>query len=116
MPAMWESVFAPLRGVWVRDAVDLVVPAGGITLEGAGLVFSALKPAHAGRGDEIVLRCYNPAAERRAGAWRLTEAARAAYRARLDERDAMPLVLDDGGHVVRFIAEPHEIVTVMVRR
>jgi hypothetical protein len=116
LPALWESVFAPLRGLWIRDAVDLASPPGGITLEGAGLVFSTLKPAHAGRGDEIVLRCFNPAGERRAGAWRFTEAARAAYRARLDERDAMPLVLDDGGHVVRFIAEPHEIVTVMVRR
>jgi alpha-mannosidase len=116
VPALWESVFTPLRGLWIRDAVDLVVPAGGITLEGAGLVFSALKPAHAGRGDEIVLRCYNPGAERRAGAWRLSEAARAAYRARLDERDAMPLVTEDGGRVVRFIAEPHEIVTVVVRR
>jgi len=91
------------------------VPAGGITLEGAGLVFSALKPAH-GRGEELVLRCYNPTAERRAGAWRLGAAARAAYRARLDERDAMPVVLDDGGRVVRFSAEPHEIVTVVVRR
>ncbi len=115
LPVLWESVFAPLRGVWMRDAVDLVVPAGGITLEGAGLVFSALKPAH-GRGEELVLRCYNPTAERRAGAWRLGAAARAAYRARLDERDAMPVVLDDGGRVVRFSAEPHEIVTVVVRR
>jgi mannosylglycerate hydrolase len=115
LPALWESVFTPLRGLWIRDAVDLVVPRGGITLEGAGLVFSALKPAHGGRGDEIVLRCYNPGSERRAGAWRLPEAARAAHRARLDERDAMPLVTDDGGRVVRFIAEPHEIVTVVVR-
>jgi len=112
----WESVFTPLRGLWIRDAVDLVVPRDGITLEGAGLVFSALKPALGGRGDEIVLRCYNPGTERRAGAWRLPEAARAAYRTRLDERDAMPLVTDDGGRVVRFIAEPHEIVTVLVRR
>jgi len=116
LPVLWESVFAPLRGVWIRDAVELVIPAGGVALDGAGLVFSALKPAHAGRGDEIVLRCYNPTAERRAGAWRLNEAARAAYRARLDERDAMPLVLEDGGRVVRFIADPHEIVTVMIRR
>jgi len=116
LPALWESVFAPMRGIWIRDAVDLVVPTGGITLEGAGLVFSALKPAQSGRGEEIVLRCYNPGDERRAGAWRLSEAARAAYRARLDERDAMPVVLEDGGRVVRFVAEPHEIVTVVVRR
>lgn len=116
LPALWENVFVPLRGLWIRDAVDLVVPSGGVTLEGAGLVFSALKPAHAGRGDEIIMRCFNPAAERRAGAWRLAEAARSASRTRLDERDAMPLVLEDGGRVVRFIAEPHETVTVMVRR
>ena len=116
LPTLWEQVFVPLRGLWIRDAVDLSVPSGGITLEGAGLVFSALKPAHGGRGDEIVLRCFNPGPERRAGAWRLPEAARAAYRARLDERDAMPLVLEDGGKVVRFIAEPYEIVTVAVRR
>ena len=106
-----------MRGVWLRDAIGLAPPSGGIALEGAGLVFSALKPTQGGRthGDEMALRCYNPGAERAAGAWRLTDPVRAAFRTRLDEQDAVPLVLEDGGRVVRFAAEPHEIVTVVVR-
>ena len=41
---IWESVFAPVRGLWIRDAVGLAAPGGGVTLEGAGLEFVALKP------------------------------------------------------------------------
>lgn len=112
---LWEHVFTPIRGVWIRDALQLDPPAGGVTLEGAGLVFSALKPSRDGARGEIALRCYNPDAAASAGAWRFATPVRAAFRTRLDEGDPVPLVLEDGGRVVRFSAGPAEIVTVLVR-
>ena len=115
VPAVWESVFTPIRGVWIRDALGLSASSGGITLEGTGLVFSALKPTQGGRGNEMALRCYNPGAARAAGAWRFAHTVNAAFRTRLDEHGPVPLVLEDGGRLVRFAAEPHEIVTVVVR-
>jgi hypothetical protein len=63
----------------------------------------------------MALRCYNPGAARAAGAWRFAQPVNAAFRTRLDERGPVPLVLEEGGRVVRFAAEPHEIVTVVVR-
>ncbi len=77
-------------------------------------MFSALKP---GEGDprDIVLRCYNPDDRPVAGAWRFAAPVSAAFRTRLDEREPVPLVLEDGGRVVRFTAGPREIVTVMAR-
>jgi hypothetical protein len=112
---LWESVFAAPRGMWIRDAIGLSIPTGGVTLEGAGLVFSTLKPA-AGRGDEgMVLRCINPGERRAAGAWRFAEPVRAAYRTRLDEMEPVPLVLEEHGRVIRFTVEPHETATVVVR-
>ena len=108
----WEDVFLPPRGFWIRDAGDVAPPTGGIALEGAGLVVSALKPAQAGTG--LVLRCYNATNRPAAGAWRIDAGVRAAYRVRADERESVPLVLEDRGRAVRFKAGPHEIVTVMV--
>jgi mannosylglycerate hydrolase len=113
---MWEQTFTPIRGAWIRDAVRLAPPGGGVTLEGAGLVFAALKPSQGGTAQEMVLRCYNPESTAAAGAWRFSMPLRAAFRTRLDEREAVPLVLEDGGRVVRFVAGPGEIVTILVRR
>lgn len=115
IPALWESVFTPVHGLWIRDAVGLAPPRGGITLEGAGLVFSAMKPGHGPDGGDVVLRCYNPGDAPAAGAWRFSDPIRAAWRTRLDEREPVALVLEDGGRVVRFSAGPRDIVTVMVR-
>jgi 2-O-(6-phospho-alpha-D-mannosyl)-D-glycerate hydrolase len=113
---MWEHVFTPIRGAWIRDAVDLTLPTGGVTLEGVGLVWSALKPSTEGADSGMVLRCYNPDTRAVAGAWRLGVPVHAAFRTRLDEREPVPLVLEDGGRVVRFTAGPGEIVTVAVHR
>jgi hypothetical protein len=66
-------------------------------------------------GGEVVLRCFNPGDAPAAGAWRFSDPAHAAWRTRLDEREPVALVLEDGGRVVRFSAGPREIVTVMVR-
>jgi mannosylglycerate hydrolase len=114
--AMWEHVFTPIRGMWIRDAVDLAPPAGSVTLEGAGLVCSAMKPPAQGSEFAMVLRCYNPGTKAVAGAWRLGVPLRAAFRTRLDEQEPIPLVLEEDGRVVRFSAGPGEIVTVAVHR
>ncbi len=114
LPGLWESVFVPVRGLWIRDAIGLTAPTGGVTLEGSGLVFSALKPV-AGGGDGTVLRCFNPGDSRAAGAWRFADPVRSAHRARLDEGDPVPLVLEDHGRVVRFTVEPRETFTTVVR-
>jgi 2-O-(6-phospho-alpha-D-mannosyl)-D-glycerate hydrolase len=116
IPGWWESVFTPVRGLWIRDAIGRGPTShrAGITLDGAGLVFSALKPG-AGDPRDVVLRCYNPDDRPIAGAWRFAAPVSAAFRTRLDEREPVPLVLEDDGRVVRFTAGPREIVTVMVR-
>lgn len=114
LPAAWEDAFLPLRGYWLRDAVDLVAAKVDITLEGAGLVASAVKPAQ--QGSPMVLRCYNATGRKAAGAWRFggDDAVKSAHRVRADERESVALVLEGRGKTVRFAAEPHEIVTILV--
>lgn len=112
LPELWEDVFLGARARWLRGA-DLPQPRNvGITLDGRGLVLSAVKPAQAGSG--TVLRCYNARGERVVGAWRAADTIRSAHRVRADERSAEPLVVEGRGHTVRFIAEPHEIVTILI--
>ncbi|MGH7645554.1 MAG: glycoside hydrolase family 38 C-terminal domain-containing protein, partial [Gemmatimonadales bacterium] len=110
----WEEVFLPLRGAWLRDAVAVRPAPAGITLEGAGLVLSTVKPARAGTGGGMILRCYNATSERTTGAWRFTDGARAAHRVRADERESTSLPLEDRGRTLRFEAGPHEIVTTLI--
>jgi alpha-mannosidase len=110
--ALWEDAFLPVHGFWLRDAVSLTPAATDIVLEGAGLVVSAVKPA--ATGSPLVLRCYNATGRRAAGAWRFGDAVRSAHRVRADEHQSTPLVLEGRGRVVRFVAEPHEIVSILV--
>ena len=114
IPGLWEDAFLPVRGFWLRDArLDAVRPGrGGIALEGAGLVLSAVKPAQA--GNALVLRCYNATDRPASGAWRFAEAVRGAHRVRADERESVALVLEERGRLARFTAGPHEIVTLLV--
>jgi alpha-mannosidase len=112
LPMWWEDCFVPLRGFWLRDASDLTPAPIDIVLEGPGLVMSTVKAAQV--GSPLVLRCYNATAGKVAGAWRLGEGARTAHRVRADERESAPLVLEGRGHRIRFVAEPHEIVTILV--
>ena len=114
LPELWEDVFLPFRARWLRGADLPRPPAFGVTLDGRGLVLSAVKPAQAGSGGGLILRCYNARAERVVGAWRLPDAVRAAHRVRADEREAEPLVVEGRGHTVRFLAEPREIVTILI--
>jgi alpha-mannosidase len=108
----WEDAFLPLRGVWLRDAHTLDPAPVDVTLEGDGLVLSAVKPARVGAG--LVLRCYNASERRVGGAWRFGDGIRTAHRVRADERESQELALEHRGKTVRFMAEPHEIVTLLI--
>ena len=112
--ALWEDVFLPVRGFWLRDALDLTPAPVDVVLEGAGLVVSAVKPAQ--QGSPLVLRCYNATDRQVAGAWRFGagDLVKSAHRVRADERESVALVLEGRGQTVRFTAEPHEIVTILV--
>jgi hypothetical protein len=112
LPGWWEDCFVPLRGFWLRDAVELAPAPVDIALEGAGLVLSTVKPAQA--GSPMVLRCYNATGRKVPGAWRFGDGVRSAHRVRADERASAPLVLEGRGKTVRFVAEPHELVTILV--
>ncbi|HUL03652.1 MAG TPA: glycoside hydrolase family 38 C-terminal domain-containing protein [Gemmatimonadales bacterium] len=112
VPALWEDACLPLRGFWLRDAVQLVPAPVEIALEGAGLVLSAVKPAQA--GSPLVLRCYNATSRRTAGAWRVSGGVKTAHRVRANERESVPIMLEGRGTTVRFVAEPHDIVTILV--
>src|SRR5256886_1866454 len=110
--ALWEDAFLPVRGFWLRDATDVAVAPVDVALEGSGLVLSAVKPAQ--QGSPLVLRCYNATGRPAAGAWRFAEGVKSAHRVRADERESTALVLEGRGKVVRFTAEPHEVVTILV--
>ena len=112
IPQRWEDAFLPVRGFWLRDAVELAPAPVDIALEGTGLVLSAVKPAQ--QGSPTVLRCYNATDRKTAGAWRFGDGVKSAHRVRADERESQALVLEGRGKVVRFVAEPHEIVTMLV--
>ncbi len=112
LPHLWEDAFLPLHPLWLRDASTLQVAPLDIALEGNGLVFSAVKPAQV--GSPMVLRCYNATDRKAAGAWRFGTGVKTAHRVRADEREAVALVLEQRGNVVRFVAEPREIVSIMV--
>src|SRR6266567_4977567 len=72
----------------------------------------SVKPAQ--QGSPLVLRCYNATGRPAAGAWRFAEGVKSAHRVRADERESTALVLEGRGKVVRFTAEPHELVTILV--
>jgi mannosylglycerate hydrolase len=114
LPELWEDVFLPLRPVWLRQATPLVPRQVFLRLEGDGLVFSALKPAEEGGG--IVLRCYNSRPTPTEGAWRITPPVDSAKRVRADEREPSQLWIEEEGHVIRFHAGPHEIVSLVVQK
>ena len=112
LPELWEDLFLPVRGVWLRQASPLSPAAIDVRLEGYGLVFSGIKPAEQGEG--LVLRCYNATARATAGLWHFAEPVSSAQRARADERSLHDIRLGEGGRIVPFHAAAHEIVTIMV--
>lgn len=106
-----DDVLLPLRGETIRYNLDDPHRAGGLELDGEGLAFSAAMPARA--AGWVVLRCVNRRAEATHGEWRIARPITEAIRARLDETPIAPLTVRDGR--VEFDAEPHEIVTILVR-
>jgi hypothetical protein len=111
---LWEDCSVPLLPRWIRECtIDGPGPArGSVTLDGEGLVFSAMAPAADGQG--IVLRCYNALGHAVAGAWRVDPPVARAVRIRADGTPLAPLPVEENGAVVRFRSEGHEIVTVAV--
>jgi mannosylglycerate hydrolase len=112
LPQLWEDLFLPVRPVWLRQASPLCLPAIDIRLEGAGLVYSAIKPAEQGRS--LTLRCYNATGQPTAGTWHLSAPVSGARRARADEHPLHDIRLGEGSRSVPFHAAPHEIVTIVV--
>jgi mannosylglycerate hydrolase len=110
---LWEDAFVPPRAIWLRQATPLTPPAIDLGLEGEGLVFSSLKPLE-GEGRRIVFRCYNATGGRVEGRLLTASPFESAERTRADEREGRPVVLEDNGTVVRFVAGPHEIVTLVL--
>jgi 2-O-(6-phospho-alpha-D-mannosyl)-D-glycerate hydrolase len=109
---LWEDVFLPVQGVWLRQASPLSLEPIDLHLEGDGLVFSGLKPAE--RGSGMVLRCYNATGRPAVGAWHFGTPVSGAQRARADEHPLHEIRLGEAGRIVPFHADPHEIVTIMV--
>lgn len=104
---MWEDAFLPVQARWYRDFTG-ESPWTGLTLEGEGLVMSAVKP---GRDGGIVLRCWNSGAVAVEGRWISGTPLTRAARLRGDETEVEELALT-GDQVVPFAAAPRSIVTI----
>ncbi|MEP6571586.1 MAG: glycoside hydrolase family 38 C-terminal domain-containing protein [Gemmatimonadota bacterium] len=113
LPGIWEDAFTPIESFWLRNFCETGRPPTlGVSLEGRGLVFSALKPADEESG--MILRCYNPTDSAVEGAWRFHTSIRIAERMRADERSAMPVGVRRNGREVPFVARAGEIVTIRI--
>ncbi len=108
----WEDLFLPVSATWLRQSLPLELPAVGVELLGDGLVLSAIKPVMGGTA--VVLRCLNSTDEMRAGFWRFAVPVVGAWTTRADERPGLPLPLEEGGRLVRFVAGAHALVSVRV--
>ena len=112
LPELWEDLFLPVQGIWLRQATSLALDPIDVRLEGYGLVFSAMKPAE--QGETMALRCYNSTGKPTAGLWHFSQPVALAQRGRADERALHDIRLGEGGRIVPFHAAAHEIVTIMV--
>ncbi|HEX2781594.1 MAG TPA: glycoside hydrolase family 38 C-terminal domain-containing protein [Gemmatimonadaceae bacterium] len=108
---MADDVLLPLRGATLRSALGVPSPVSALELEGAGLAFSACKPAE--REGWIVLRCVNALDTSVSGRWRLGWDASEAARSRLDEEPLAGIPIRD--RTIEFTAAPREIVTILAR-
>jgi len=110
-----DDVLLPLCGETLRPALVLPPPAGGLSLEGDGLSFSAAKPSDDGAW--VVLRCVNVTEREVQGAWRVRAVLAEAATARLDETPLAPLVVAAHGAetVVPIVVGPRGVSTTLVR-
>jgi alpha-mannosidase len=105
------DVLHPLTGHTLRSALTMPPAFSGVTLEGAGLAFSAVKESE--DGAYLLLRCVNLLDRSVSGGWKLGRPPREARLARLDETPGAFLVVH--GDTVPFAAEPLGVVTILVR-
>ena len=108
-----DDVLCPLTGETLRSSLRVPQPVEGIELLGAGLAFSSCKESE--EGNSLVLRCVNLLDRSVEGQWRLPGRRRVseAHRTRLDETPLRRLESSD--HAVRFVADAHEVVTILIR-
>lgn len=106
-----EAFLNPPVAFMRRSLLHVPAETTGPELEGEGMVFSAMKPAESGTG--VILRCYNDSGEVGRGAWDVGKAVSSAAKCRLDETIVDRLEVSRG--VVRFEAQPREIVTILLR-
>ena len=106
-----DDILLPLSGATLRSALENPGAFKGIALDGEGLAFSCAKESEDGRW--LVLRCVNLLDEARAGSWTLGAPIVEAQLARLDETIIEAAQVD--GSVVRFLAPPRAVVTILVR-
>ena len=110
---LWEDTFVPPVAHWIRSyhAPDRAGPPNaGCTLEGDGLVLSALKPAEDGNG--AIMRCYSVQGVAVAGRLRLARALARATLCRADETAVGELPLGDAGRTVRFTVPAYGMASV----
>ena len=108
-----DDVLHPLRATTLRSALRLPPPTEGPSLDGEGLVVSAVKPAD--DGDGMVLRCVNVRDRHVEGRWVVPGGLAAAWRSELDERRGEPARLSHEGTVLDLAVPPRALVTVRVR-
>jgi hypothetical protein len=106
-----DDILLPLSGATLRSALENPGAFKGIALDGEGLAFSCAKESEDGRW--LVLRCVNLLDEARGGSWTLGAPIVEAQLARLDEAVIGAAQVD--GSVVRFLAAPRAVVTILVR-
>jgi alpha-mannosidase len=112
-----DDFLTPLAGDTLRSATGELAPAGGLTLEGEGLAFSAAMPAD--EGEAIVLRCVNVTGATVTGAWRIRGPVARADAARLDGTPLEPLVVEREGNdavVIRIVVPPRGVHTAVAHR
>ena len=106
-----DDMLCPLVGATLRSALAVPAPVYGIELVGIGLAFSTVKESEDGAW--LVLRCVNLLDEQASGSWGLPFDLAAARLARLDETPISDLATFD--RRIEFNADPHGIVTILVR-
>ncbi len=109
----WEDAFLPIEGTFIRDFTghDDATAAASITLEGEGLVCSAVKPPETGEG--IVLRCFNCTDQPVPGRWIVGAPIENAKAVRADETTSDQLAITNQ-HEVEFVAPPRRMVTTLI--
>ncbi len=106
-----DDFLLPIIGDTWRGVATALPPFVGLTLEGAGLSFSAAKRSDDGQW--LVLRCINQRATTVRGAWHLPRAATEVRTSRLDESPGPPALF--ASTRVPVTAPPFSVVTLLVR-